>query len=181
MLTLDHECRRTLDGSGLLYTYFDGPRIEFRRYDTLRKINQVLYTWPSLQGLTRPILMPDQQVVLASCSRPLNICLAPGRRGAARQITFERQGASHPNVSGEGQWINYSVLGNPRQIGIMDRNGGHQERLTDDSDVHFPGSFSADNRRISYASYRDGVWNLWWIDRITRERRQLTHLTSYGP
>jgi len=101
--------------------------------------------------------------------------------GGGPSNTFERQGASHPNVSGEGQWINYSVLGNPRQIGIMDRNGGHQERLTDDSDVHFPGSFSADNRRISYASYRDGVWNLWWIDRITRERRQLTHLTSYGP
>jgi Tol biopolymer transport system component len=26
-----------LSGTGLLYTYFDGPRIEFRRYDTVAK------------------------------------------------------------------------------------------------------------------------------------------------
>jgi Tol biopolymer transport system component len=171
----------TLDGTGLLYTYFDGPRIEFRRYDTVQKTNRVLYSWPSLQGLTRPVLMPDEQVVLASCSRPLNLCLAPGRGGPPRQITFEREGASYPNISRDGEWINYGLRGYPEQIGIMDRNGGHQERLTDDSAVYFPGSFASDNRRISYASYRDGVWNLWWIDRVTRERRQLTHLTTYGP
>ncbi len=96
----------TLDGTGLLYTYYDGPRIEFRRYDTVRKTNRVLYSWPSQQGLTRPVLMPDEQVVLASCSRPLNICLAPARGGSPRQITFERHGASYPNISRDGEWIN---------------------------------------------------------------------------
>jgi Tol biopolymer transport system component len=170
-----------LSGTGLLYTYFDGPRIEFRRYDTVRKTNDILYSWASQQELTRPILMPDEQQVLSSCSRPLNICLSPARGGQPRQITFERQGASYPQVSRDGRWIAYGIPGDSEQIGMMDRNGDHREILTNDTAVYFPGSFSADNRRISYASYRDGVWNLWWIDRTTRERRQLTHLTSYGP
>ena len=70
--------------------------------------------------------------------------------------------------------------GDTAQIAIMDRNGGRQEVLTDDPGLDWAYSFSADNRRIAYASYRDGVWNIWWIDRITRERRQLTHYTTYG-
>ncbi len=71
--------------------------------------------------------------------------------------------------------------GDASQIGITDCNGGHQEILTDGPGLNFPGSFSADGRRLSYASFREGVWNLWWIDRITRERRQVTHFTTYGP
>lgn len=62
----------------------------------------------------------------------------------------------------------------------MDRNGGHQEILTDDPGLHWGNSWSLDNRRIAYASYRDGVWNLYWIDRVTRERKQITHYTAYG-
>jgi Tol biopolymer transport system component len=99
-----------LSGTGLLYTYFDGPRIDFRRYDTVAKRNDVLDSWASQQELTCPILMPDEQEVLSSCSRPLNICLSPARGGQPRQITFERQGASYPQVSRNGQWITYGIL-----------------------------------------------------------------------
>jgi len=66
------------------------------------------------------------------------------------------------------------------QIGVMDRNGGHQEILTDDPALNWSNSWASDNRRIAYASYRDGVWNLYSIDRVTRERKQITRYTAYG-
>lgn len=172
-----------LEGTGLHYTYFDGPRVEFRRYDAVRKTNHVLYSWPSQQGLYQPHLMPDEQEVVSACSQPLNICLSAAQGGPPRQITFERgERAAFPIVSRDGQWIAYAVSrGGESLIGITDRNGGHQEILTGGPGLNWPGSFSADGRRLSYAAYREGVWNICWIDRITRERRQVTHLTTFGP
>jgi Tol biopolymer transport system component len=80
-----------LEGTGLLYTYYAGSRIEFRRYDIVRKTNRVLYSWASQQGLTRPVLMPDEQEVVSSCSRPLNICLSPARGGPpGRSLSSDR-------------------------------------------------------------------------------------------
>ena len=32
--------------------------------------------------------------------------------------------------------------------------------------------------RILYAGFFDGAWNIWWLDRITGERRKLTNFTS---
>jgi Tol biopolymer transport system component/DNA-binding winged helix-turn-helix (wHTH) protein len=169
------------EGTGLLYNYFDGNRIEFRRYDPVRKTNQVLYSWPLAQGLFLPSLMPDEREVVSSCSKPRNICLSPAEGGSPRQITFDREPAEFPFVSQDGQWIVYNARrGDTTQIGITDRNGSHQEILTNDSWSNLATSFSADNRRIACFSNRDGVWNIWWIDRFTRERKQLTHYTAYG-
>jgi Tol biopolymer transport system component len=112
---------------------------------------------------------------------PLNICLSPARGGPPRQITFEREGASYPNLSLDGRWISHNVRrGDTVQIGLTDIQSGREEVLTNDPGLNWAYSFSGDNRRIAYAAYRDGVWNLWWIDRITRERKQLTHRTTYG-
>jgi Tol biopolymer transport system component/DNA-binding winged helix-turn-helix (wHTH) protein len=171
----------TLDGTGLLYNFLDGPRTELRRYDPARKTSHVLYSWPSRPNLRLPVLMPDEREVLSSCSTPSNICLSAPQGGSPRQITFDREGASYPFISRDGQLIIYNVRrGDWIQIGITGRNGGRQEVLTDGPGLHWGHSFSGDNRRIAYAAYLDGVWNIWWIDRMTRERRQLTHYTAYG-
>lgn len=165
----------------LLYNYVDGSRIEFRRYDPVRRTTQVVCSRPAPSELFLPRLMPDERQILSACSIPRNICLSPLQGGPPRQLTFEREAASYPFVSHDGQWISYQVWrGDTRQIGITDREGRRQEILTNDPSLNFPYSFSSDNRRIAYAAYRDGVWNIWWIDRITRERKQLTHYTAYG-
>jgi Tol biopolymer transport system component len=62
----------------------------------------------------------------------------------------------------------------------MDINGGQQEILMPEPGKRFSHSFASDNRRIAYAGFEKGVWNLYWIDRITRERKQITHHTAYG-
>jgi Tol biopolymer transport system component len=62
----------------------------------------------------------------------------------------------------------------------MDRTGAHQQVLIAEPGPHYAHSFASDNRRIAYAACPDGVWNVFWIDRITREIRQVTHYTAYG-
>ena len=171
-----------LAGTAFFYKYYDASRVEFRQYDVIHKTNQVLFSWPSELGLYQPLPMPDGQEVVSACSQPLNICLSPARGGPPRQITFEQERAAYPIISRDGRWIAYEVRrGGTSQVGITDHDGGHQAVLTDGPGINFPGSFSPDGHRISYAAYHDGVWNIWWIDRITRERRQVTRFTTYGP
>ena len=129
----------------------------------------------------RPQILPDEQAALFERPEPPNLWLLRFRDGAAKQITFDREGARFPAPSPDGRWIAYEATRGDRvQVGIMDRNGGHQEMLTDDPGINWANSWASDNRRIAYASYRDGVWNLYWIDRVTRERKQITHHTAYG-
>jgi hypothetical protein len=83
-----------LAGTGFLYQYFEGSRILFRRYDIVRKTNEVLYSWPSHKGLYQPHLMPDEREVVSACSQPLNICLSPaqgGRPGRSLSSTSARR------------------------------------------------------------------------------------------
>jgi Tol biopolymer transport system component len=101
--------------------------------------------------------------------------------GEPRQLTNSKEGATFPFASHDGQWIVHNVRrGDTVQIGITDRLGHRREILTDDPGVSWGYSFSSDNRRIAYAAYRESAWNIWWIDTTTRERRQLTHYTSFG-
>jgi len=70
--------------------------------------------------------------------------------------------------------------GDSSEVAVMDINGGQQEILTPESGKRFSHSFASDNRRIAYAGFEKGVWNLYWIDRITHERKQITQHTAYG-
>ena len=92
-----------------------------------------------------------------------------------------RWGAGFPEVSWDGEWIVYEQwLGESTQIALMDRNGGNQQILLSEPGPHFPHSFAPDNRRIAYTVCKDGVWNVSWIDRVTREVKQVTHFTAFG-
>jgi len=128
-----------------------------------------------------PHVTTDERDLVYVRPEPPNVWKLPLKGGAPKQLTFDREGASFPAPSGDGQWIAYEVKrGETVQIGVMDRNGGHQEILTDDAALNWSNSWASDNRRIAYASYRDGVWNLYSIDRVTRERKQITQYTAYG-
>lgn len=66
------------------------------------------------------------------------------------------------------------------QVAVMARDGSQQRVLTDEPGQHFPHSWASDNRRIAYSWFHDGVWNVYSIDRITGERKQVTHYTAFG-
>ncbi len=49
----------------------------------------------------------------------------------------------------------------------------------DDPGPHYPYSFASDSRRIAYTSCPDGVWNVYTVDRIAREIKQVTNYTAF--
>jgi Tol biopolymer transport system component/predicted Ser/Thr protein kinase len=131
--------------------------------------------------MLRVQITPDEREIVYDTGRPRNVWKRPLAGGPARQLTFDREGAIFPFVSADGQWIVYEVQrGDHIQVAIMDANGGQQQVLTAEPGVHFPNSMAPDNRRIAYAAYEDGVWNLHSIDRSTHEQKQLTHYTAFG-
>ena len=62
----------------------------------------------------------------------------------------------------------------------MDRKGGQQRTILTGTGAHYAYSFASDNRRIAYAACPDGVWNVYWIDRISGQTKQVTDYTAYG-
>ena len=40
------------------------------------------------------------------------------------------------------------------------------------------GSFSPDGDKIVFAGFRNGVWNLYWVSRSTKQQKQLTNYTK---
>jgi Tol biopolymer transport system component/DNA-binding winged helix-turn-helix (wHTH) protein len=168
------------EGTAILYCSSKGTGCQVRRINPEDRSVKVIQELPQ-RAIDMPHVTTDEQDLIFVRPSPPNVWKLHLKDGSPKQLTFDREGASFPAPSWDGQWIAYEVKrGENTQIGVMDRDGGHQELLTDDPALNWSNSWASDNRRIAYASYRDGVWNLYWIDRVTRERRQITSYTAYG-
>jgi TolB protein len=109
------------------------------------------------------------------------VWVRPLHGGAPRQLTFDRQSANFPVISPDGRWVVFSLLrGGDSQVGLVPLQGGAMQVLTAEPGQHWPGSWSSDSRRIALSVFRDGVWNLRWLDRETREFAPVTHETAFG-
>jgi TolB protein len=68
--------------------------------------------------------------------------------------------------------------GEDTYVCIMSSNGGPITQLTVEKGQSWPNDFSPDADKIVFAGFRDGVWNLWWISRTTREEKKLTNYSK---
>ena len=68
--------------------------------------------------------------------------------------------------------------GERTQVGVVAKDGGSIELLTNDPGQNWPHSWSPDGECIAYAAERGAVWNIWEVSRRTHAQRQLTHFTS---
>jgi Tol biopolymer transport system component/DNA-binding winged helix-turn-helix (wHTH) protein len=169
------------DEGELLYNYVEGKLVEFRAFSPVTRKTRVIHRRET-QGLFHPTLMPNARDLLASCSQPFNLCLGPVTAPALRQITNTREGAAFAVSDRSGQWITFNRReGDSDQIGVVKADGSAFETLTQEKGKHWAGGFSPDGRKILYAGFESGVWNLWWVDRFSRERRQLTREKGFGP
>jgi Tol biopolymer transport system component len=171
------------DGTALLLNLISGGTQRSVRFGLTDGSQKTL--WESNQPATRVHMTPDEQDLIYDTGRPRNIWKLHIKGEQARQLTFDRERAWFPEVSWDGKWIVYEVgRGDDTQIGVMDSNGGNQEILTKEPGKRFSHSFASDNRRIAYAGFESGVWNLYWIDRITasvnRSRTTLPTVRSCG-
>ena len=169
----------TSDSTAVWYSFYNAGGFQIRKFQPADGSQQVLLE--SKEFHTRAHLTPDLREMVYDSGRPLNIWILPLQGGAPRQLTFDREGAGFPFISPDGQWIEYQLFrGEGTTISIMDLNGGHQQTILAGPGVHYAYSFASDNRRIAYTACPDGVWNVYWIDRITRETKQVTNYTAFG-
>jgi Tol biopolymer transport system component len=61
---------------------------------------------------------------------------------------------------------------------VFPATGGEIQTLVKEPAQSLAYDWSPDSRRISFASMQGGVWNVNWVNRGTREVRQLTHFAT---
>jgi Tol biopolymer transport system component len=101
--------------------------------------------------------------------------------GQPAQLTFDPERAGFAAISSDGKWIAYAVQhAGSSYAAVMDIDGRSQRQLTSGGSFDFPRSFSSDDLRIASATFQDAAWNITTIDRITGERKVLTHYTDFA-
>ena len=132
---------------------------------------------PSGQDLEFPRLSPDgRRVAFASKEgATLNVWIADLEGGSPNAITFDRESVSYACWSPDGRWLAAQMRrGEDSQVVVLPAQGGKLEQLTDEPGQSWAYSWSPDGDKIAFAAFREGFWNVWWVSRSTRERRQLT-------
>ena len=116
---------------------------------------------------------------LADATGIINLWTVAISGGPPRQLTFDKELAGFPCWSPDGNVIAYQFKrGDDAYIAVIPSGGGAATQLTFDHGRSWPFSFSPDGDKILFAGERDGVWNLWWISRSTKQQRQLTNYTK---
>ncbi|OLE54805.1 MAG: hypothetical protein AUG51_06800 [Acidobacteria bacterium 13_1_20CM_3_53_8] len=109
----------------------------------------------------------------------INLWTVPVSGGQPRQLTFDQELAGFPAWSPDGKWLAYQMKrGDDAYLMIMPSDGGESTQLTFEHGRSWPYSFSPDGDRVLFAGERDGVWNVYWVSRTTKQQKQLTNYTK---
>jgi Tol biopolymer transport system component/DNA-binding winged helix-turn-helix (wHTH) protein len=103
---------------------------------------------------------------------PANNAQAGG--GQPKQLTFGKGLMSFPCWSPDGKTIAFE---DGFEIAVVPSTGGPVTVLTVGHHPSFPNDWSPDGDKIVFAGLRNGVWNIWWISRSTKQEHQVTHYT----
>jgi TolB protein len=126
-------------------------------------------------------LSPDGKRIAYHSKRDsitINTWMADLATRTQQKLTFDREFVGYPCWSPDGRELALEVRrGDDIFIGVMPSAGGTPELLNEKRGLSWAFSYSPDGRRIAFAGYRDDTWNLWWIDRKTREEKRLTENT----
>lgn len=108
-----------------------------------------------------------------------NIWIVLVADGPPRQLTFGKGSIAFPCWSPDGKFLAAEAPRNGgTQIVLIPSAGGTPIPLTaDQGGNNWPHGWSPDGDKVVFAGQRNGVWNIWWVSRRTREEKQLTHYT----
>jgi Tol biopolymer transport system component len=81
---------------------------------------------------------------------------------------------SYPCWSPDGKTIGFE---DGLNIAVVPSTGGPVTVLTASNYPSLPNDWSPDGDKIVFAGLRNGVWNIWWVSRRTKQEHQVTHYT----
>jgi len=98
--------------------------------------------------------------------------------GRPKQLTFDKELAGFGCWSPDGRLIAYQMKrGDDAFLMLMPAEGGEPIQLTSGHGRSWPYGFSPDGDKILFAGERNGIWNVYWFSRSTRQEKQLTNYT----
>jgi len=134
------------------------------------------------KNMESPRLSPDGREVaywMIEANGSTNIWTQALEGGNPRRVTADAESMSYPWWSPDGQWLAVGIKrGKVMHVGVVSKNGGPVEQITNATGLSRPQSWSPDGDQIAFAGQRDGVWNVWAVSRRTRVSRQLTQFTA---
>lgn len=124
-------------------------------------------------------LSPDGKLfafnAITDAAGTINVATMPVAGGASRQLTLDPELMGFPCWSPDSQWIAVEMKrGADTHLVVIPSNGGLPEQLTAQPGQSWPGSWAADQDRIAFAGQRNGIWNVYWVSRRTKQQKQLT-------
>jgi serine/threonine protein kinase len=126
-------------------------------------------------------LSPDGTQVAFNSTKggTINLWTAKVPDGQPKQLTFDKEFMGFPSWSPDGQWLAFEIgRGDDNYLAIMPSSGGEVIQLVPDHGLSWPHSWSADGDKIAFAGRRDGIWNIYWVSRSTKQNKQLTNYSK---
>lgn len=154
----------------------DGQFLTTTTVDTgMRKmIRQVTLQYPFCR------LSPNGKMIAFNAygGSSVNLWLYSVEEGTTKQLTFDKELLGFPAWSPDSKWIAAEMKRNDdTYVALVPVEGGTPVQLNSDRGQSWTGSWSPDGDKIAFAGSRNGVWNIWWISRLTREQKQVTNYT----
>lgn len=109
----------------------------------------------------------------------LNIQVISIEGKETKPLTFDNELMGFPVWSPDGKWIAFMIKrGEDTHVGVIPSEGGEPIQLTFDKGQSLAYDWLADNDKILFAGQRDGLWNIYWVSRSTKEVKKLTNFTK---
>jgi serine/threonine protein kinase len=125
-------------------------------------------------------LSPDGKEVLFNSKRSgtTNVWKIPIEGGQPKQLTFDNELIGFACWSPDGKTIGVQLKRQgDTHVGVMPSDGGPITQLTFSQGQSWLSGFSPDGDKLVFAGFRDGLWNIWWVSRSTKEQKKLTNYT----
>ncbi|OLE54806.1 MAG: hypothetical protein AUG51_06805 [Acidobacteria bacterium 13_1_20CM_3_53_8] len=168
----------------------DGNRIAF--LSDRNNDRQVLWSTTLAGGDNKPLLdlgdgvefanlSPDGRQVAFNSKKSgtINVWTVALEGGSPVQLTFDNELAGFPCWSPDGQFLAFEMKrGDDSYLAVMPSGGGAITQLTFDHGHSWPHDWAPDGDRIAFAGYRNGLWNIYWVSRTTKQQKQLTNYSK---
>jgi eukaryotic-like serine/threonine-protein kinase len=97
----------------------------------------------------------------------------------AKRLTFDNELMAFPCWSPDGKFLAFQMKrGDDQHVAIIPSGGGTPTQITFDHGLSWSHSWSPDGNKIAFAGSRNGIWNIWWVSRLSKEEKQLTNYTK---